>query len=71
MIPIYRPKSESEAAVIGSLMQAYGISFLMSGGAFSAMYPGPIANSLNAQTLMVRKDQAELAMQLIQPFTDD
>ena len=71
MIPIYSPKSESEAAVIVSLMKAYGISFLMQGGAFSAMYPGPITNSLNAQTLLVDADDAELATQLIQPFIGD
>lgn len=70
MIPIYCPKSESEAAVIASLMHAYGVSFLMRGGAFSSMYPGPVANSLNAQTLMVQENQAELAMQLLQPFIE-
>ncbi|MGB3291064.1 MAG: hypothetical protein WBA83_17480 [Burkholderiaceae bacterium] len=71
MIPIYCPKSESEASVITSLMDAYGISFLMRGGAFSTMYPGPVANSLNAQTLMVREDQADLARQLLEPFVQE
>jgi hypothetical protein len=70
MIPIYSPKSESEAAVIASLMQAYGVDFFMQGGAFSTMYPGPILNSLNAQTLMVHEDDVALATQLIQPFID-
>lgn len=51
-------------------MDAYGVSFLMRGGAFSSMYPGPVANSLNAQTLMVQENQAELAMQLLQPFIE-
>ncbi|NYT61089.1 hypothetical protein H0A66_01930 [Alcaligenaceae bacterium] len=70
MIPIYSPKSESEAAVITSLMQAYGIAFLMQGAAFSSMYPGPVTNSLNAQTLMVDAEHLQLATQLIQPFID-
>lgn len=70
MIPIYSPKSESEAAVITSLMQAYGITFLMQGAAFSGMYPGPVTNSLNAQTLMVDAKHVQLATQLIQPFVD-
>ena len=70
MIPIYSPKSESEAAVIASLMQAYGISFLMRGAAFSSMYPGPVSNSLNAQTLMVEAVDVQLATLLIQPFVD-
>ena len=68
MIPVYSPKSASEAAVIASLMQAYGISFFMRGGAFSSMYPGPISNSLNAQMLMVEDDQAELAKELVRSF---
>jgi len=71
MIPIYAPKSESEAAVIASLMSAYGISFFMRGGAFSSMYPGPLTNSLNAQMLMVDPGQAELARDLIRSFLPD
>lgn len=71
MIPIYAPKSESEAAVIASLMQAYGVRYLMRGGAFSSMYPGPVANSLNAQMLMVDENDADLARQLIQPFIQE
>ncbi len=70
MVPIYTPKSESEASVIGALLEAYGVVFLMQGGAFSSMYPGPVSNSLNAQTLLVRGDQVELARQLIQDFID-
>ncbi|NYT86203.1 hypothetical protein [Pollutimonas harenae] len=68
MIPIYSPKSESEAAVIVSLMQAYEIPYLMQGGAFSTMYPGPVANSLNEQILLVDEAHAEMARQLLQPF---
>ena len=71
MIEIYAPKTESEAAVIVSLMEAYDIKFFMRGGAFSSMYPGPVANSLNAQMLMVEEGQAELAKQLLQEFFDD
>jgi hypothetical protein len=52
------------------MMQAYGISFLMQGGAFSSMYPGPVANSLNAQTLMVEERSVLLATQLIRPFIE-
>lgn len=51
-------------------MQAYGVTFLMRGGAFSSMYPGPVTNSLNAQTLMVAEEDVVMATQLIQPFID-
>ena len=56
--------------MIVSLMQAYDVPFLMRGGAFSSMYPGPISNSLNAQTLLVDKEHADMARQLLQPFSD-
>ena len=69
MIPIYCPNSDSEAAAIAALMQAYGIPFVMSGAAFSSMYPGSLTNSLNAQTLMVEEHHADLARELIKPFT--
>lgn len=68
MIPVYKPQSESEASVIASLLDAYGVVFHMQGGAFSAMYPGPLVNSLNDQVVLVREDHAELAHQLIQGF---
>lgn len=71
MIPIYTPKSESEASVIAALLNAYGVVFHMQGSAFSTMYPGPVSNSLNAQRLLVRADQEALARQLIQEFTDE
>ncbi len=71
MIPIYTPKSTSEASVIGALLDAYGVEYLMQGAAFSTMYPGPIANSLNDQRLWVREDQADFARQLIRGFLDE
>lgn len=70
MIPIYSPKSESEAAVITALMDAYAIEYVMQGAAFSSMYPGPISNSLNAQSLLVHESDAALATQLIAPFIE-
>lgn len=68
MVPIYRPKSNSEALVISSLMQAHGIRHLMQGGAFSSLYPGALSTSLNAQTLVVDAAQAELARALLADF---
>lgn len=65
MTPLYSPKSESEASVLTAMMQAYDIDFLMQGAAFSTMYPGPVTSSLNAQVLMVRSDQFELARELL------
>ncbi len=71
MIPIYRPKSNSEALVIASLMEAHGITHFMRGGAFSSVVPGALSTSLNAQTLMVEASQAELARALLVNFLED
>lgn len=71
MVPVYRPKSESEASVIVSLLEAYGVDFHMQGSAFSSMYPGPLATSLNAQVLLVHDKHVELAKQLLQDFLDN
>lgn len=71
MTPIYEPRSESEAVIITSMMQAYKIDFVMQGGAFGSMYPGPVSNSLNARILMVRADQADEARQLLASFIQE
>lgn len=68
MVPVYSPQSESEAAVVTALMQAYDIRFHMRGGAFSAMVPGTVSTSLNEQVLMVASEQAELARKLLESF---
>jgi len=70
MVPVYCPRTESEAAVVTALMQAYGIVHFMRGGAFSSMYPGPVSNSLNEQMLMVESGQAAMALDLLSAFTD-
>jgi hypothetical protein len=71
MVPVYRPKSDSEALVVAALMQAHGIVHFMRGGAFSSMYPGPISTSLNAQMLMVESSQADSARELLSGFLED
>jgi len=71
MTAIYTPRSESEAAIITSMMHAYEIEFVMQGAAFGSIYPGPMATSLNARVLMVRTDQADEARQLLASFIEE
>ncbi|MDN5843218.1 MAG: hypothetical protein L0H54_07195 [Alcaligenaceae bacterium] len=71
LVPVYAPRTESEAAVITSLMQAYNVEFFIRGGAFSKMYPGPVATDLNAQMLMVHRDDEQIARQLLAPFMEN
>lgn len=70
MIPLFTPRSESEARIIEAMMRAYNIRHVMQGSQFSTMYPGSVTDSLNAQTLMVDAEQEELARQLLLPFMD-
>ncbi|HLR13938.1 MAG TPA: DUF2007 domain-containing protein [Burkholderiaceae bacterium] len=71
MIPLYRPRSDAEATVIASMLEAYGVDFLMQGSAFSAMYPGPLTTSLNAQVLLVSENDAARARELLADFLDE
>lgn len=71
MIPLYRPRSDAQAAVIASMLEAYGVDFLMQGSAFSAMYPGPLATSLNAQVLLVSEADIPRARELLESFLDE
>lgn len=70
MVPIYRPRSNSEALVIASLLDAHRVKHLMQGGAFSSVVPGPITTSLNAQMLLVDPAQQAFAIQLLADFLD-
>lgn len=70
MIPLYRPTSDAQATVIASMLEAYGVNFLMQGSAFSAMYPGPLATSLNAQVLLVSEEDIGRARELLTDFLD-
>ncbi|MGE4335108.1 MAG: DUF2007 domain-containing protein [Pigmentiphaga sp.] len=71
MIPLYAPRDTAEAAVIASLLEAYGVRFFIQGQAFGSLYPGPLSNSLNAQMVMVDEAQVELARDLLAEFMVD
>lgn len=71
MIPLYRPRSDAQATVIASMLEAYGVDFVMQGAAFSSMYPGPLATSLNAQVLLVNRKDLARARELLAGFLDE
>jgi hypothetical protein len=68
MVPVYSPLTESEAAVISALLEAYDIPFFIRGGAFSKLYPGLPIKDYNVQTFMVPADSYELARELLAEF---
>jgi hypothetical protein len=68
MVPVYSPQTESEAAVISSLLEAHQIPFFLRGGAFSKLYPGMQINHYNTQTFMVPDESFEFARELLAEF---
>lgn len=68
MIPIYTPQTESEVAVISSMLAAYEIPYFIRGGAFSKLYPGMQIKDYNTQTVMVPVEFQESARALLNDF---
>lgn len=68
MIPIYTPQTESEVAVISSMLQAYEIPYFIRGGAFSKLYPGLQIKDYNTPTVMVPAEFADATRELLQDF---
>ncbi|GAA5235293.1 hypothetical protein FOZ76_05445 [Verticiella sediminum] len=71
MVPVYRLKSSAEAAVLASLMQAYGVRHYFQGGAGGTLYPNALADDFNLQTLMVDPAQEALARELLTGFLEE
>ena len=68
MIPIYTPQTESEVAVISSMLDAYEIPYFIRGGAFSKLYPGMQIKDYNTQTFMVPVEFQDFARELLNDF---
>lgn len=68
MIPIYTPQTESEVAVISSMLDAYEIPYFIRGGAFSKLYPGLQIKDYNTQTFMVPDEFQASARELLNDF---
>ena len=59
------PETESEIALAVCVLQAHGIPFLVHGGAFGALLPGPQIPAYNARRIMVPAAFADEAMQVL------
>lgn len=68
MIAIYTPQTESEVAVISSMLAAYEIPYFIRGGAFSKLYPGLQIKDYNTQTFMVPSEFQAAARELLNDF---
>ena len=69
-IPIVIPRSESELAVMVSLLEAHGIPYFVQNRGFGGLYPGIGLSLLNDRPIMVPEDYASQARQLLAVFDD-
>lgn len=68
MVPVYTPITESEAAVISAMLEAYEVPFFIRGGGFSKLYPGMQIKDYNTQTFMVPAEHYEFSRELLSEF---
>ncbi|MEO8309002.1 MAG: hypothetical protein ABI616_13285 [Pseudomonadota bacterium] len=64
-VALTTPASDSERLTTVSLLEAYGISCFIRGGAFSALYPGAQLGSRNALTILVPEEQLRQAQLIL------
>jgi hypothetical protein len=64
-VPLTTPTSDSERLTTVTLLEAYGITCLVRGGGFSALYPGAQIGSRNALTILVPEEQLLKAQQVL------
>ena len=62
------PQTQSELAVMVSLLDAYDIPYFILNRGFGGLYPGPQIHLYNIQRIMVRVDFANEARDLLAPF---
>jgi len=69
-LPVATPQTESELAVMVSLLDAHGIQHYVHNQGFGGLYPGMQMDLYNARRLMVPADHAAEALDLLAVFRD-
>jgi hypothetical protein len=67
-LPVASPQTESELAVMLSMLEANGIRHFVHNQGFGGLYPGLQIGLYNDRRIMVRSDQAAYATQLLSVF---
>jgi hypothetical protein len=67
-VPVASPQTESELAVMLSMLEANGIRHFVHNQGFGGLYPGLQIGLYNDRRIMVRADQAPHASQLLSVF---
>lgn len=65
LVSVTTPVSDSERLTTVALLEAYGITCVVRGGGFSALYPGAQIGSRNALTILVPEEQLLKAQQVL------
>jgi Putative prokaryotic signal transducing protein len=69
-IRVFTPQSQSELAVVTSLLEAHGIPVFVQNRHFGSLLPGLPIKALNAQCVMVPEERVPEAVELLAGFRD-
>ena len=68
LVRVLSPQSESEVAVVTSLLEAHDIPVFIHGRHFGSLLPGLQIGSYNTQSIMVPEECVTDAMELLTEF---
>ena len=71
LVRVFSPQSESEIAVVTSLLEAHDIPVFVHGRHFGSLLPGLQIGSYNAQGIMVPEECVRDALELLSDFMRD
>lgn len=68
-VPVAKPQTESELAVMVSLLEAHGIPHFVHNRGFGGLYPGMQIELYNVRRLMVAENYEREAFELLSVFS--
>jgi hypothetical protein len=68
LVRVLSPQSESEIAVVTSLLEAHGIPVFVHGRHFGSLLPGLQLGSYDTQGIMVPEEHVKDALELLSEF---
>lgn len=71
LVRVFSPQSESELAVVTSLLEAHEIPVFVHGRHLGSLLPGMQINAYNTQSVMVPEEAAADAVELLAEFRKD
>jgi Putative prokaryotic signal transducing protein len=71
LVRVLSPQSESEIAVVTSLLEAHDIPVFIHGRHLGSLLPGLQIGSYNTQSIMVPEERAADALELLSDFRAD